>query len=162
MLFATKTFILSLLAISFDLVYGYAGIMSFGQALFFGVAGYATALLATKAGVTSVFLLLPLSGLLGLAVAFVVAVIVIFGKRIPSAVFVALGTLTGSYVAERLARGWSEVGGQRFEWEEKDIFCIPSWTPYRHGSTSEATLFSFNDFPAMRALGLYREEELRT
>lgn len=111
-LFATKTFILSLLAISFDLVYGYAGIMSFGQALFFGVAGYATALLATKAGVTSVFLLLPLSGLLGLAVAFVVAVIVIFGKRIPSAVFVALGTLTGSYVAERLARGWSEVGGQ--------------------------------------------------
>ena len=111
-LFATKIFILSLLAISFDLVYGYAGIMSFGQALFFGVAGYATALLATKASVTSVFLLLPLSGLLGLAVAFVVAVIVIFGKRIPSAVFVALGTLTGSYVVERLARGWSEVGGQ--------------------------------------------------
>ena len=133
-LFATKIFILSLLAISFDLVYGYAGIMSFGQALFFGVAGYATALLATRAGITSVFLLLPLAGLLGLAVAFVVAVIVIFGKRIPSAVFVALGTLTGSYVVERLARGWSDVGGQNgisslprltagsFEIEEGRIF----------------------------------------
>ncbi|MEI7967574.1 MAG: branched-chain amino acid ABC transporter permease [Betaproteobacteria bacterium] len=111
-LFATKMFILGLLAISFDLVWGYAGIMSFGQALFFGVAGYATALLATKSEVTSIFLLLPVSALVGLVLAFIVAAIVIFGKRIPSMVFVALGTLTGSYVVERLARGWSWVGGQ--------------------------------------------------
>lgn len=41
-LFATKICILALLALSFDLVWGYAGIMSFGQALFFGVAGYVT------------------------------------------------------------------------------------------------------------------------
>ena len=111
-LFATKICILALLAISFDLVWGYAGIMSFGQALFFGVAGYTVSLLATKADVTSIFVLLPLSGLVGLVVAFVVAVIVIFGKRIPSVVFVALGTLTGSYAVERVARGWSWVGGQ--------------------------------------------------
>src|SRR5262245_12949565 len=80
-LFATKIFILALLALSFDLVWGYAGIMSFGQALFFGVAGYSTALLATKSGVSSVFILMPLAALAGLLVAFVVAVIVIFGKR---------------------------------------------------------------------------------
>ena len=58
--------------------------------------------------------------------------------------------------------GWSEIGdmrgGQRFEWEEKDIFCVPSWVPYRHGSGSEAVLFCFNDLPAMRALSLYREQ----
>ena len=36
----------------------------------------------------------------------------ILGKRMPTPVFVALGTLTGSYVVERLARGWSYVGGQ--------------------------------------------------
>jgi gentisate 1,2-dioxygenase len=53
--------------------------------------------------------------------------------------------------------GWSEVGEQRFEWEEKDIFCVPSWTRYRHGAHGEAVLFSFHDLPAMRALGLYRE-----
>lgn len=111
-LFATKICILALLALSFDLVWGYAGIMSFGQALFFGVAGYSTALLATKSGISSVFLLMPLAAVAGLVVAFIVAVIVIFGKRIPSMVFVALGTLTGSYVVERLARGWSYVGGQ--------------------------------------------------
>ena len=34
--FATRVIILALFAISFDLVWGYAGIMSFGQALFFG------------------------------------------------------------------------------------------------------------------------------
>jgi len=66
---------------------------------------------------------------------------------------------TGSVIYQVAAgRGWSEIGGQRFEWEEKDIFCVPSWTRYRHGAGSEAVLFSFNDLPAMRALALYREE----
>jgi gentisate 1,2-dioxygenase len=65
---------------------------------------------------------------------------------------------TGSVIYQVASgHGWSEIGDQRFEWEEKDIFCIPSWTPYRHGAGSEAVLFSFNDFPAMKALGLYRE-----
>jgi gentisate 1,2-dioxygenase len=54
--------------------------------------------------------------------------------------------------------GWSEIGGKRFEWEEKDIFCVPSWTEYRHGAHGEAILFSFNDLPAMKALSLYREQ----
>ncbi len=86
--------------------------MSFGQALFFGVAGYTVAMLATEADIHSVFVLLPLAAVLGLAAAFLLAVIVLFGRRMPPVVFVALGTLTGSYVVERLARGWSYVGGQ--------------------------------------------------
>ena len=65
---------------------------------------------------------------------------------------------TGSVIFQVASgHGWSEIGDQRFEWEEKDIFCVPSWTRYRHGAASEAVLFSFNDFPAMKALGLYRE-----
>ena len=111
-LFVTKVFIVGLLAISFDLVWGFAGMMSFGQALFFGVAGYVVALMATQLEITSVLVLIPVSGLVGLAVAFLLAAIVILGKRPPTLVFVALGTLTGSYVVERLARGWSYVGGQ--------------------------------------------------
>lgn len=111
-LFVTRVFILGLLALSFDLVWGYAGILSFGQALFFGMAGYCTALLATEAGISSVLLLLPVAGLVGLIVSLILAFIVILGRRMPSTVFVALGTLTGSYVVERLARGWSYVGGQ--------------------------------------------------
>jgi gentisate 1,2-dioxygenase len=66
---------------------------------------------------------------------------------------------TGSAIYQvAKGRGWSVIGGQRFDWEEKDIFCVPSWTAYRHGAGEEAVLFSFNDFPAMKALGLYREE----
>ena len=111
-LFGTKVFILGMLALSFDLVWGYAGIMSFGQGLFFGVPAYAAALTATKLGITSPLILLPAAALLGLLLALLVAWILILGKRATTIVFVAMGTLTGSYVVERLARGWSYVGGQ--------------------------------------------------
>ena len=69
---------------------------------------------------------------------------------------------TGSVIYQvACGRGWSRVGERTFEWEEKDIFAIPSWCPHSHGngsSSEEAVLFSFNDFPAMRALALYRED----
>lgn len=125
-LFVTRVFILGLLALSFDLVWGYAGILSFGQALFFGVAGYCCALLATKAGITSILLLLPVAALAGLVVSLVLAFLVILGKRVPTTVFIALGTLTGSYVVERLARGWSYVGGQN------GIPSLPRLTAFSH------------------------------
>ena len=41
---------------------GLRGNSQFGQALFFGMAGYCTALLATKVGMTSVLVLLPVAG----------------------------------------------------------------------------------------------------
>ena len=57
--------------------------------------------------------------------------------------------------------GSSVINGKRFDWTEKDIFCVPSWAWHEHanGSDSEdAVLFCLNDLPVMRALGLYREE----
>jgi gentisate 1,2-dioxygenase len=69
---------------------------------------------------------------------------------------------TGSAIYQvAKGRGWSEIAGRRFEWQEKDIFALPSWALHRHGNASadeEAVLFSFDDSPAMRSLGLYREE----
>ena len=47
---ASRMLILAMLAISFDLCWGYSGIMTFGQALFFGMAGYVTALMANTSG----------------------------------------------------------------------------------------------------------------
>ena len=65
---------------------------------------------------------------------------------------------TGSVIYQvAQGSGWSEIGGQRFDWEEKDIFALPSWALHRHGAHEESVLFSFDDLPAMRALGLYRE-----
>src|SRR3954469_10158054 len=70
-LFFTRVFILGLLALSFALVWGYTGILSFGQALFFGMAGYCTALLATEAGINLVLGLFPVAGVGWLFVFFV-------------------------------------------------------------------------------------------
>ena len=110
--FVTRVMILALLALSFDLVWGFAGIMSFGQALFFGAAGYTVALLGRDAGITSIFLVLPAAVGVGLVLAFVMAAFLLLGRNPPSLTFVALGTLTGSYAADRLARGWYYLGGQ--------------------------------------------------
>ncbi len=57
--------------------------------------------------------------------------------------------------------GWSVIGGTRFDWQEKDIFCVPAWMWHEHANASDgedACLFSFNDFPVMEKLGFYREE----
>ncbi len=57
--------------------------------------------------------------------------------------------------------GHSIINGRRFDWEEKDIFCVPTWMWHEHANASDsedACLFSFNDFPTMEKLGFYREE----
>jgi len=56
--------------------------------------------------------------------------------------------------------GYSVVGGQRLDWEDKDVFTVPTWTFREHVNTGDrpAFLFSFTDAPVMKALDLYREE----
>jgi branched-chain amino acid transport system permease protein len=110
--FATRVLILALLGLSFDLVWGYAGILSFGQSLFFGTAGYVVALLARDLGITSIFIVLPASLAVGLVVSLALGGFLLLGRHPPTTIFVALGTLTGSYAADRLARGWYYLGGQ--------------------------------------------------
>jgi urea transport system permease protein len=111
-IFLTRVLILGLLALSFDLAWGYAGIMSFGQALFFGTAGYGVALLARDLGITSIFVVLPASLVIGLLLSLLLGSFLLLGRHPPTIIFVALGTLTGSYAAERLAQGWYYLGGQ--------------------------------------------------
>ncbi len=106
----TNIAILSMLAISFDLCWGYSGIMSFGQALFFGVAGYVVALVGRDLGFSMIWGTLPLAMLTGLLLALLFAAFLLMGRKKPTSIFVALGTLTGSYAAERLVSGWQYVG----------------------------------------------------
>lgn len=69
---------------------------------------------------------------------------------------------TGSYLYQcAKGSGHSIINGQRFDWSERDIFCVPSWAWHEHANASDsedACLFCFNDLPVMKALGLYREE----
>ncbi|WIM10269.1 branched-chain amino acid ABC transporter permease [Enhydrobacter sp.] len=107
---ATNILILSMLAISFDLCWGLAGIMSFGQALFFGVSGYVIALVGRDLDFSELWATLPLAMLVGLALSGLFAAFLLLGRKTPSIIFVAFGTLTGSYAAERLVSGWQYVG----------------------------------------------------
>jgi branched-chain amino acid transport system permease protein len=106
----TNILILSLLAVSFDLCWGFSGIMSFGQALFFGVAGYVVALVGRDLDFSQLWGTLPLAMLVGGVLAAALAAFLLLGRRTPTSIFVAFGTLTGAYAAERLVAGWQYVG----------------------------------------------------
>ena len=56
--------------------------------------------------------------------------------------------------------GYSVVGDQLLDWEDKDVFTVPIWTFYEHVNCGDrpAFLFSFSDAPVMKALSLYRIE----
>src|SRR6266508_4353541 len=57
-------------------------------------------------------------------------------------------------------KGFSIIDGQRFDWQRGDFFVVPPWAWYEHANESldEATLFSVQDTPVMKTLGLYREQ----
>jgi gentisate 1,2-dioxygenase len=69
---------------------------------------------------------------------------------------------TGSVVYNvAKGRGFSIIDGRRLDWQERDIFVVPSWSVHEHANLSageDAVLFSFSDLPVMHALGLYREQ----
>jgi gentisate 1,2-dioxygenase len=56
--------------------------------------------------------------------------------------------------------GATQIGEQRFEWRQGDTFVVPLWYDHRHMNLAadDAILFSMSDAPALKALGLYREE----
>jgi gentisate 1,2-dioxygenase len=56
--------------------------------------------------------------------------------------------------------GYSVVADQRLDWDDKDVFTVPTWTFCEHVNSGDrpAFLFGFSDAPVMRALSLYREE----
>lgn len=72
---------------------------------------------------------------------------------------------TGSFLYQvAKGSGFSVIDGKRYDWTERDIFCVPSWAVHEHAnlsSSDDACLFCFNDLPVMRSLALYREEAVK-
>ncbi|HYD57621.1 MAG TPA: cupin domain-containing protein [Burkholderiales bacterium] len=62
------------------------------------------------------------------------------------------------YVLE--GEGRTVVGGRVYEWGAGDFFVVPSYFWHEHAGTgaAPAILFSVQDFPLMKNLGIYREE----
>ena len=69
---------------------------------------------------------------------------------------------TGSAVFHVIeGRGESRIGDTVIAWEQGDTFVLPPWHWFEHrnpAARTPACLFQFNDEPALRALGLWREE----
>ena len=74
------TAILALFALSLDLILGYAGIISLGQAAFFGIAGYFSGLVAKYGFINDPVIALLASGLVAAALGFVTSFLVLRGS----------------------------------------------------------------------------------
>jgi len=53
--------------------------------------------------------------------------------------------------------GTVTVGTEKFAFEPRDTFVVPSWMPVSFETTGESVLFSFSDRPGQEAMGLWRE-----
>ena len=101
------TAILALFALSLDLILGYAGIISLGQAAFFGLAGYFSGLVAKYGIINEPVIALVLSGLVAAALGFVTSFLVLRGSDL-TRLMVTLGV---SLMLGELANRYSNITG---------------------------------------------------
>lgn len=102
----TEVFILATFALGFNLLFGYGGLLSFGQAAYFGVGGYAAALLLLH-GPQSVWLALA-GGIVAAALAaLLLGALAVRRDRI----YFAILTLGLGMMIHAVVFGWREVTG---------------------------------------------------
>src|SRR5262245_17524262 len=103
---ATQFFIWSLFAMSFNLLLGYTGMVSFGQAAYLGISGYAAGLLLKKAGV-SFYLGLVAAPLFGALAALIIGYFCIRRTHI----YFAILTLAFGHIVYLIAFKWYDFTG---------------------------------------------------
>jgi len=101
------TAILALFALSLDLILGYAGIISLGQAAFFGLAGYFSGLVAKYGFIDEPVIALICSGLVAAALGFVTSFLVLRGSDL-TRLMVTLGV---SLMLGEVANRYSDITG---------------------------------------------------
>lgn len=106
-LILTETAIWALLALSIDLVLGYAGIITLGQAAFFGTGAYAAGLIAKYGLVTEPTAALMCAGLIAAALGFATSFLVLRGTDL-TRLIVTLGV---ALVALEVANKFSDITG---------------------------------------------------
>lgn len=103
---ATEILILGLFAASFNLVFGYTGMLSFGHAAFFGIGAYATGMILLWLQ-WPLILCLIISAVAGSLLAFVIGV---FSVRL-NEIYFAMLTLAFGMLAYSVAHQWRDVTG---------------------------------------------------
>ena len=106
-LILTETAILALFALSLDLILGYAGIISLGQAAFFGLAGYFAGLVAKYGIINEPVVALILAGVVAAALGFVTSFLVLRGSDL-TRLMVTLGV---ALMFGELANRFSNITG---------------------------------------------------
>jgi branched-chain amino acid transport system permease protein len=102
----TDILITALFAVSLNLLLGYTGLVSFGQAAYFGIGAYSCALLMKKGGL--VFgLAFPLAGVFGALAAVVIG---FFCVRLTK-IYFAMLTLAFSQIVWAIAFKWNSLTG---------------------------------------------------
>ncbi|NJD61508.1 MAG: ABC transporter permease, partial [Deltaproteobacteria bacterium] len=103
----TQIFVASLMAIAFNLLLGSTGLLSFGQAAFFGVGAYAVGLLITKAGLGTLSAL----ALAPVAAAAAAALIGMFCVRLSGVHFAMLTLAFGQLIYAVVFKWYGLTGG---------------------------------------------------
>jgi gentisate 1,2-dioxygenase len=67
---------------------------------------------------------------------------------------------SSTFIVVMEGQGYSEIGGQRFDWEKNDIMAVPNFLWRKHVNTgkSDAVLYTVSDAALLRALGQYRAQ----
>ncbi|MFL8935196.1 branched-chain amino acid ABC transporter permease [Rossellomorea oryzaecorticis] len=118
----TQIFIFAIFAMSFDLLLGYTGIVSFGHCMFFGIGAYSVAILFNRQEPTLLNFLLGI--LIGVVLSAVVSYIIgLLSLRLKSH-FYAMLTLAVSQLFLVLAEKWRALtlGGDGFTFTVPDVF----------------------------------------
>jgi len=102
----TEILIMGLFALSFNLLFGYTGLLSFGHAAFFGLGGYAAAFLIRDWGAS-----MALAMLAGVIVAGAAAVLIGYLSVRLDEIYFAMLTLGFGMMFFTLVHQWREVTG---------------------------------------------------
>ncbi len=161
----TQIFIFGILAMSYDILLGYTGIVSFGHAMFFGIGAYTTAVMHKQMENTLFIFLLSI--MIGMVIAgFVSFLVGLLTLRLKSHFFAML-TLAFSGLFLVVAEKWRSVtyGNDGFTFRAPDIF-RDRMTFYFFVLASLVVIFlalhRFVNSPTGRLLIAVRENEQRT
>ena len=161
----TQIFIFGILAMSYDILLGYTGIVSFGHAMFFGIGAYTTAVMLKQMDHT--LLIFVLSIVIGMVLAgFISFLVGLLTLRLKSHFFAML-TLAFSGLFLVLAEKWRSVtyGNDGFTFRAPDLF-RDRMTFYFFVLASLVVIFlalyRFVNSPTGRILIAVRENEQRT
>jgi gentisate 1,2-dioxygenase len=67
---------------------------------------------------------------------------------------------SSTFIVVMEGQGFSEIGGQRFDWEKNDIMAVPNfmWRRHVNSGKSDAVLYTVSDSALFRAIGQYRSQ----